>query len=355
MSDYLWQLPGPRIFIQRAIEHIQQGYSLFLETARSADPPGTTLRDRLVEKLRETGMDATPIIPDETITPLDTLRREGLLPNDEPFPDYDLCVHLGHQCLIVDNRLAVDCPWATLVRRLRHLIRQQPVNRQTSFVVICSPRTKAAGPHEDVLLKTLQWDHAITHADILALAESLWIQPSSNSLVRTMFVHVAAHLCGKEIPLLEHLSQATPETLLQTPLSLLTAWAHQSGWTLDGGLGSMLHARLPPAKHPLRLALENNEPAIRQLVWQAQVEVLFPWVEEQRTVLIKDLLRFLPSWHEGTQATDLEIGQIWHLIRSNSNVPYILRRKISGLREIRNMLAHRRPVSGRTLLSYLSA
>jgi hypothetical protein len=313
MSDLLWHLPGPRLFLQRTIEYLRDGCSLLIETERDSDAASPSLAEQIAAELARIGAAVCAMAANGNKEPRFALVQNGLLEN-ELATDAEICDSLGSHRIIVDNRQQAQCPWVALTRRLRHLIRQRPAHERPTFVVVCQPQPANAGPRNDVSLKTLNWDNALTHSDMLALADALRsVREGQPDIIRKLLVHVAAHLCGNDIERLEELSRKNSAELLQ-------------------------------------VSREDT----RDLLWRAQIEALFPWIEERRVELLPDVRYFLPEKHEGVSRDDLEIGQLAHLCSQNGSKgrpPVFVLRKIYALQALRNKLAHRKPVSEKEILN----
>jgi hypothetical protein len=312
MSDLLWHMPGPRLFLRRAIDHLREGCSLLVETARESDAAEPSFAEQIAAKLGRIGASVYVVEADGNEEPRIALVQNGLLENESATDD-EICDNLGSHRIIVDNRRHAQCPWVALARRLRHLVRQRPAHERPAFVVICQPQPANAGPRDDVSLKTLNWDGALTHSDMLALADALRpVCGGQPAIIRELLVHVATHLCGNDIAQLEKLSLKNSTELLQV-----------------------------------------SRMATCELLWRAQIEVLFTWIEERRVELLPDVRYFLPEKHEGVSRDDLEIGQLAFLLSGNSGKskpPPFVKDKIYALQTLRNKLAHHQPVSEKEIL-----
>lgn len=102
--------------------------------------------------------------------------------------------------------------------------------------------------------------------------------------------------------------------------------------------------------HSAFLALNDPNNELRRRLWGAQVEVIFPLIEERRQELIETLARILQE-RKITDLQDMEIGEIeLAIFRRSNRVPYELRREVRRLKEMRNSLAHLEPLSAESIL-----
>lgn len=103
------------------------------------------------------------------------------------------------------------------------------------------------------------------------------------------------------------------------------------------------------------LIAAGDREAVWRRVWQGQVRVLYPFIEEQRVRLVPEVGGFLRFPLETTygpvdRAIDLEIGQLVYFLRGH-RLPDLTWRQLLVLCNMRHSLAHLRPVEFRDLMS----
>ena len=110
-------------------------------------------------------------------------------------------------------------------------------------------------------------------------------------------------------------------------------------------------------EHSALLALRHDARALQRRIWNAEVGVMLPFVEEQRQDILArfaGVLRvpFMTRFGEEiTDIRDLEIGHIESQLANNPAVSSSIRQLITQLRTIRNALSHLESLDPALLLS----
>ncbi len=92
-------------------------------------------------------------------------------------------------------------------------------------------------------------------------------------------------------------------------------------------------------------------------VWDAQIRILFPKIEEYRSGFIKKYMRYIDVelpiengyGEKITKATDVEIGLLYYIFRNRSVIAKEDLNKLGKMRDMRNRLAHRDSISYKQL------
>jgi len=110
------------------------------------------------------------------------------------------------------------------------------------------------------------------------------------------------------------------------------------------------------------IEIDLTEDQIKQKIWNAQIKILFPLIEEHRLMYTEkyksQIDKYLPIKNEYdvdyTQASEVEIGVLWHLM-SNQDVLVNEKDKmfIMKCKDARNDLAHLTPLSYDKLMAIL--
>jgi hypothetical protein len=177
---------------------------------------------------------------------------------------------------------------------------------------------------------------------------------------------LAATLAGFDPDLAMHLARLDLATLAN-PESTLKKFAAERGWMGSEPCPPVWHlgtADSVGGEHQTHLALSvlSGEGGRRQValrVWQAQVTLLFPLIEQRRGQIIADYRgSLIVPFEKGdgtwvTQIEDLEIAHLYFQLRNHRDrrIEPLLRR----LREARNALAHLEPLSGVEFADVLQA
>jgi hypothetical protein len=190
----------------------------------------------------------------------------------------------------------------------------------------------------------------------LDLQLDLWLHADSQplpALHRRLTLAVACELAGTDAALARALAKLNLRQLLE-PQGFLRAEAVKRGW-------HEAHARQPNWEeglidgingeqviHSVVLAILGDDTALRRRIWQAEISVLYPFLEKQRLALAPRLRHYLRLPVETTYGLvdniyDLELGQLVHFLRGR-NLPRELWRMLNFLTDMRHALAHVRPV-----------
>lgn len=102
--------------------------------------------------------------------------------------------------------------------------------------------------------------------------------------------------------------------------------------------------------HSAALVMEGNEREILSRIWSGELKILFPFIEEQRRLLVSKYRSVLQLPHqtpsrEITQFEDLELSHIREQLQNIVGISPDTRTKIRQLCEIRNRLAHFQPLT----------
>jgi len=141
---------------------------------------------------------------------------------------------------------------------------------------------------------------------------------------------------------------------LLEPQEFLRAEAARRGWNAararrpnwEDGLIDAVNGE--DVVHSVALASRGDEAELRRRIWQAEVAVLYPFLEEQRLQLLPRLRPYLrlpveTAYGPVDDIYDLELGQLVYFLRGR-NLPRELWRLLTLLTDMRHALAHLRPV-----------
>jgi hypothetical protein len=148
-----------------------------------------------------------------------------------------------------------------------------------------------------------------------------------------------------------------PMRNLMNPRPVLMDIARERGWTANDDAVSGWHLGMSDCfegrirAHSALLALSDNTNELDSRIWQAEVSVILPYLEEQRREVLSrfgGLLKLPFTTRFGdviTDAFDLEISQIASQIGSiSAGVDSRTRRRLGRMASVRNKLAHLEPL-----------
>jgi hypothetical protein len=232
---------------------------------------------------------------------------------------------------------------------------------RTVFGLVLSGSLAAQLPGDDTCLSCRQWRGVLDSLDVQLFAASRLRELELVPVERQIAVATIARIALWDLSLAERLLEEPLESIL-APRAVLQAVAAERGWSADDlktadwhrGMYDAIDGEL--AIHSALLALSDPERELPRRLWEAQVGVFFPIVEEGRRAVIERLngsikLPIETPFGRIEDPRDLEIGQIdrqitWNDVRAD----HATRRLVRCLKRIRDALAHLEPLAPETLL-----
>jgi hypothetical protein len=238
--------------------------------------------------------------------------------------------------------------WRDFLDEYAELSRSRMEHDRAVFCVPAIGERTALLPKEDVACTVHPWRGVLGRLDILWLIASLLPAGVAPRLHVELWVSVATELAGTDAALAARLASTDLATVLN-PRPLLEAWAHERGFRADGRpswvRGEEDLRDGTSFVHSARVLLgHRGGHDIQRRVWRGQVGVLFPFLEEQRALLLSRLSRVVRVPHVTPFGTindprDLELSHLAHFARK-AHVEQKLRDDLERLTEMRHRLAH---------------
>jgi hypothetical protein len=260
----------------------------------------------------------------------------------------------------VDNLDAGLWPvWARFLAQFQHACHAREEDRRGLF---CVPLVGglSAEPEADTALAVHRWGQSLARLDVMLFLDRLMPAAFPSLTLRLVALSVATELGGADPRLGARLAALGPDLLID-PVAVLADHAAERGWSASdlkrrpwhGGVVERLEGE--ERVNSAALVAAGDHEAVQRRVWQGQVRVLYPFIEEQRVRLIPEVGRFLQFPVETTYGTveraiDLEIGQLVYFLRGR-RVPDQTWSQLVVLCNMRHSLAHLRPVEVRDLMS----
>jgi len=359
MSLHWWDLPGPGAFVGRIAADLRRGASVQI-----CLPAGT--RDGLRSALeRELSRDQEVV--------LDTLEaRPHLRPVDDVARFFGIAETPG-QGMSAQRLLSSHCAqgrflwvhnfaneswldWQSFLEDFQAATREVGLHERL-LLILEPPATKRAQCREDVELSLRTWDRCVSFTDAYLYAALLLQDRDIAPVARELMIAIIVRLGLSDTSTIECLAERNLGELLD-PWEVLREIGVRAGWAgsemPSWASGSSAVVDGKEYVHSAWLVLHGGEDQVRRRMWQAQIQVLFPFVEERRQELLescKELLRvpFLTkNGHLISDVSDLEIGHIEYQLYERE-AQLNLRQFAGLLKGIRNDLSHLRLVSAATL------
>jgi len=348
MREQFWRLPGPLSVLTEVRTALLSGESLVLRMPPWAPDPVPPLQSMLPGN-RE--------VHDITSVALDgQLPSERLLCKLIGVRDDDGLGNCGHRHAepVITIRPAIGGPldcWARLLRRHYHATRQAAGAARLLLVVDAS---ESLDTRETGAAPLIDWKDAVRRLDMHLYAAQLLTNRSMSLLERELCTTMTREIAAWCPDVAEQMAEAGPQQSFQ-PIPILRCLAEQRQWTettpaswshgtlnYQYGIG-VLHAALAAARGDVR--------EIDRRLWRAQLEVLFPILEQLRAQLALrysgQLRAIVDDAPEPAPSDPLEwdIGPLAHRLVTAPNVRGAHRRLAAAMRDLRRPLAHLRPVS----------
>ena len=325
LADDPWQLPSARAFLDE-IERATRDRGGVVMTDASTPPD---VGAAIVRRIQDGHVYHRLKVASDT-SPLVTLSDE--LGMD---PDVD-AIAATETVAIIEPTRETQASWATLVGRLIRARADSDYGLQPFLLW-----TGDDPPPGD--LPRIDWGGRLRRMDVAVWAE-LHAPLTRPEPIATLAAVLAVELCGWRLDLAAELASARMEDILD-PLGWLEGRSDSS----SDAIAQVNGAAMPC---PLALAASGEVAALRTRVWRAQLSALFPWIEEQRQKVIarhRDRLRVDGRLRElgVTRVDDIEFGSLAYQLRGR--VTPLEAGLVDGFAELRNDLAHRKPVRSETL------
>jgi len=366
MNKFWWQLPGPNSFLNKIINDIRDGRNVILCLPEHL-PAGMDygIRNCLDESERFSWC---------------TIKIEN---NDSPYEKI-LSFFGLRDAITIGNQFEYLCNvesfmgrviwlqnlneinwvfWKDFLIQYEQACRSVPLIKRTIFLVPLVGKICKKAPEEDVCLSKRKWYGVVDSFDMLIFVNEMLREKEIPHLLKKLTVSVISSISLWDPKLASYFMNFDNKYIFK-PNLVLEEYAKEMKWTADtnrdlsyGWDSGKINLIDGERKlHSAVLAINKDYREISKRIWNAEIGIMFPFVEERRQeilTILKDVLyvpfktRFgeiIDDWK------DLEIGHIEKQI-SSDNIPvsYELKRLISVLREIRNSLSHLEPLELSTL------
>ena len=350
----LWDLPGPRRFVESARSALIRGSNLVVQFPGCV-PDG--FDDAIMTSL---GNALHFVELAVTESPLDDLGRNFAHVPDAVRSLSELLVEERFRGLLIRLEGIDDRnwpPWREFLGQYADVLRGIPLLGRTVFCVPLAGQPPCEPPRSDVALVNRDWDGVLDEVDLLLFASERLRNLASSSLSRELLATSVSRVACWDFDTAVLLLDQGEQAILD-PRETLRQFARAKGWTtdtpLDWKLGTVSQAGVT---HAARAAIETPPREIERRMWSAQVAVLMPRIEQLRHDAVQDNLadikyRMRRCGMDDSDPHGLELGELTRLfdkVRGN----WHLRKSLIWLRKQRNSLAHLSPLSPDVALKLL--
>ena len=352
MIDW-WELPGPRSFVEKTATELADGRSVVLhlpgrmpsgfESSMSA-----CIRDEFGE--RPSRLDAGDLSQSPGGLLLDHLDIQGVVPT----PHAIACQRFQSDRVVwLRNLDAVSWRelWHDFVYGYMDTVRNAGLDNRVLLLAPISDWPDGHPAKPDVGVAVCPWKGLVGGDDIRFFAGSRLRGQRLGHLARALKQQVIVELAGPDERLAADLAELPLPELL-APMGWLREWAAAVGLQAGTGPGhwhdgTLIEFEGAQWSHTGLLALQGEDRLVERRLWNAQVAVLFPWLERRRQELLATLERSgaltLPYTRSAgvviDDKYDLEFSDLRRLA-NRARLGRDLLRTLQVLTEIRNALAH---------------
>jgi hypothetical protein len=234
-----------------------------------------------------------------------------------------------------------------------------PVGRRTVFCVPLSGTLATPAMFRDPLWSQYLWRGVVSSLDMLLFTSSMLQERSITPLQKRVAISVIAKLALWDPEICERLVMAELEEMLN-PMRILREVASERKWgpelygtnllSWEKGMKDQVDRRW--MTHSSILAFETSHKEVNRRIWNAEMSVLLPMVEEGRQNIIETYGENLQiPWQANKHKAiydlyDLEINHIKNQIhRHVATLDVATQRLVHELTEIRNCLSHLKTIS----------
>ena len=361
-----WELPGPSSFVSEISNDLRDGKNVIVcLPEHSPDGLRTAVRS-----LRGDDVSWSTLSCEEMgdRSPLDWLSDQFPVNEESPSDIRDISNFLKRDCFVGriiwlgEMRSDKWSRWRDFLSKYEHVCRGIDLLRRTVFCILLSGVRIADLPHEDVCLVIRKYQNKVSPLDIQLFTWDRRGGSPAGNLLEELRLEIVANLAQWDGKLAEWLLKRSLNDLLNVD-SILQEEAQRRGWcdaisvlgekAWSRGITYCMDSR--EVVHSCIFSLRNSE-ALCHRIWKSQLRVLYPFVEEQRQMLLKQLKNYLSVPYTTRfgeiikDIRDLEIGHIEAILKGNNRFrDQSLLDRIAALREIRNHLAHMEIVDLRLL------
>ncbi|OQX01538.1 MAG: hypothetical protein BWK80_59740 [Desulfobacteraceae bacterium IS3] len=363
-----WNLPGPQCFIQNIVQDMRDGRNVIIcLPEHSPERLALAVRESLDE---EGGWERIDYQNSLESLPVDFLYQyyvnDCQAEENRTIPN--LFSHDGIRGKIIwlDGISAVSWTlWREFIIRYESVCRGMSILGRTVFCIPLKGISTIQMPGEEVCLSVRKYTGISDSIDMLIYASHLTRTFGFSGVKAKLVPVIISKISLWDAHLAESLSRQSFETLL-SPSEFLKKTAIERGWLNEEGeiiaplweLGMKDIFEGEECLHSSILINETETSELQRRLWSAEVSVLYPYIEEQRQIILNHLKRFLSVPYTTrfgeviTDIKDLEIGHIEAVLSNNSSFrDREMRKRISDLRKMRNDLAHLIPIESTQFLS----
>jgi len=356
-----WDLPGNSRFVGEVANALRSGRNVVLRVSERVQPGlGSAVRSELAGD----HLEWVNYTPPKHRQPIDVLyeRFASAAPAREIRNALNLVKYSRFEGLLVwiDEIDPSDWPaWADFLIEYESACRAVDPLDRTLLCVTSRGEVTRYQIDDEVCLANMTCRGTVWREDVQFYVSFLLEDRGLEGIQRDLACRLISQLAMWDVDAARTLARVDLSSLLE-PAPILKQIAEERGWMdLHNNdretlwiVGAAEEFDGEWKRHSALYAIDDSERELERRIWTAEVEVLLPWVEKQRRLLLEKFGSRLPMPFYTldrkciTEVRDLEIGHIQYLLcqlrrRPNRHVMDL----VWSLKKIRNALSHLEPVS----------
>lgn len=334
-----WNLPGPRQFIRALADDLSDGKNLIVELPEHCiDAMRFALDEQLGDFLV---IDEGTVDDDVSVKPLEVFRN---LLEQCPTPLHQaLSEEFPGRVFWIDAIEESNAKeWVSFLEDHSRSFATVPEDNRCLLLPVFRGFAAPQPERGEATLAIRRFEGTSGHLDMM-----LYVSQGLDSSIRRHPLHQAlqvatiVELAGCDPSLADELLTLRSDEL-QRPSGLLSTFKSKRGWAQEANWFDGSCDELDGRSFAHSAVVGELE--IQRRIWRAQVQILFPFVEELRVELVAEYRSHISMPVETRFASidnplDLEIGQLAHELR-RSGIPTHKKRLLGVMKKIRNSLAH---------------
>lgn len=359
-------MPGPQYFIQNIAQDLREGKNVVICLPRySPDKLAVRIREAINEGNRWEYLTNNNYYES---SPIDFLYQYFLAGCDakevRTIPNFLNHFETMGKIIWIDGISELSWPyWKEFIIKYEPVCRGKSLLERTVFCILLKGELAIHPPREDVCLSVRIYSGISDSLDMLIYASHM----ASGSVV------FSSGIIGKLMPVIiskialwdpyvAEVLLRQPMEILLSPSKILKDIAIEREW-----MDNKSNIRKPLWELGMKNVFEEEECfhscilgklELERRLWSAQLGVIYPYIEEQRQIILKHIKKFISVPYttrfgdEISDINDLEIGHIEAILSNNSSFSdRRMLKRISDLRKARNDLAHLTPLEKTFFLS----
>ncbi len=371
MVKYWWQLPGPGKFISNITQDLRDGKNVIILLPEYA-PKGIFRALKNAYEFYNIGQWYTLDIGEEynsSILPVYFLFNK-FAPNLKSYEIRNIHTLLKQEAfcekvIYLDNINSKVWPlWKEFLTEYEHACRSTSLVDRTLFCVPLIGELALKPIKKEACIVHHSWENIISYFDMLLYTLQCFHSKPLKDLQKKISVGITTNIALWDPEIAERLSYEKIDVILN-PVSFLKSIARERNWEnkettlerLKWHKGMIDKIDGEEKIHSAVLSLNDPYKEIERRIWNAEVGIIFPFIEECRRKILENYgglleIPFTTRFGEKIkELRDLEIGHIESQILGNEiQIDFKIKRNISRLRELRNSLSHLLPVDPELLI-----